>query len=63
MSKTFHHEMMRALDAETYEGRTIPARTHYAMRQALRKANMRGAAIASDKELAKATLAELGRSY
>ena len=61
MSKTFHHDMMRALDAETYEGRTIPAKTHYAMRQALRKANMRGAPIMNDKALAKATFEELAR--
>lgn len=61
MAKTFHHQMMRALDAETYNGRTVPAQTHHAMRQALRKANMRGAPIMSDKALAQATLAELAR--
>ena len=61
MAKTFHHDMMRALDAETYRGNTIPRSTHYAMRQALRKANMRGAPIMSDKALAIATLQELAR--
>lgn len=59
MSKTFHHQMMRRLDGATYEGRQIPPREHHAMRQALRKANMRGEAIMSPKALAQATLAEL----
>ena len=59
VSKTFHHQMMRKLDGATYEGRTIPARVHYAMREALRKAQMRGAAIMTDRELAKATFEEL----
>lgn len=61
MSKTFHHEMMARLDGATYRGRQIPADVHHAMRQALRKANMRGASIMNDKALAKATLAELAR--
>ncbi len=59
MSKTFHHQMMRKLDAATYGGKQIPPREHHAMRQALRKANMRGAAIMSERELAQATFAEL----
>jgi hypothetical protein len=59
MARTFHHDMMAALDAETYSGRTTPDKTHYAMRRALRKANMRGSAIMNDKQLAMATLAEL----
>jgi uncharacterized membrane protein len=63
MGKTFHHQMMRKLDAATYNGQQIPAHEHHAMRQALRKANMRGAAISSPKELAKATLAELARGH
>lgn len=61
MGKTFHHDMMRKLDGATYNGKQIPPREHHAMRQALRAANMRGSAIMSDKELAKATLAELAR--
>lgn len=61
MAKTFHHQMMRELDAATYRGEFIPPHVHHAMRQALRKANMRGSAIASDKELARATLNELAR--
>lgn len=59
MGKTFHHDMMARLDRETYNGRTVPAETHYAMRQALRKANMRGNPLMSERELAKATFAEL----
>jgi uncharacterized membrane protein len=61
MGKTFHHDMMRKLDGATYNGKQIPPREHHAMRQALRAANMRGAAISTPKELAKATLAELAR--
>lgn len=61
MAKTFHHQMMRELDGATYQGKSIPPRVHHAMRQALREANMRGKAIASPKELAKATLDELAR--
>ena len=61
MAKTFHHQMMRELDAATYRGEHIPPHLHSAMRQALRKANMRGAAIGNAKALAKATLAELAR--
>lgn len=61
MAKTFHHKMMAELDAATYRGEHIPAHVHHAMRQALRKANMRGSAIDNDKALAKATLAELAR--
>lgn len=61
MSKTFHHEMMARLDGATYRGRQIPPQEHHAMRQALRKANMRGAPIMSPKALAMATLAELAR--
>jgi hypothetical protein len=61
MGKTFHHEMMQRLDGATYRGRQIPPREHHAMRQALRKAMMRGSAITSPKELAKATLDELAR--
>ena len=63
MSKTFHHDMMRKLDAAMYEGESIPAHLHYAMRQALRKANMRGAAIMSERELAKRTFDELANSH
>lgn len=63
MGKTFHHQMMRKIDAATYRGEHIPAHIHSAMRAALRKANMRGAAIDSDKALAKATLAELARGH
>lgn len=61
MSKTFHHDMMRELDAATYRGEFIPPHVHHAMRQALRKANMRGAACDSPKALALATLNELAR--
>lgn len=53
--------MMARLDGAAYRGRQIPADVHHAMRQALRKANMRGASIMNDKALAKATLAELAR--
>lgn len=62
MSKTFHHQMMRALDTAIYEGESIPARTHYAMRQALRRANMKGDPITSPRQLAKATFFELAQS-
>jgi uncharacterized membrane protein len=61
MSRTFHHDMMQRLDGATYRGRQIPPREHHAMRQALRKANMRGAPIMTPKALAQATLAELSR--
>lgn len=61
MSKTFHHRMMAELDAATYRGEYIPPHVHSAMRQALRKANMRGSALDSPKALAKATLDELAR--
>ena len=60
MAKTFHHDMMQKLDAATYDGYTIPHKTHYAMRQALRKAQMRGGSIMTERELAKATLKEMG---
>lgn len=61
MGKTFHHQIMRALDDATYQGETIPHSTHYAMRQALRKANMRGNMIETPKALAWATLRELAK--
>ena len=59
---SFHHDMMRALDQGTYQGRPIPRpETHYAMRQALRRANMHGAPIQTPEQLAAATVRELAR--
>lgn len=53
---TFHHLMMAKLDEAQKAGRWIESR-HGPMRQALRKANMRGAQITSPEELAEAIVA------
>ncbi len=57
---TFHHKAMAALDAIQASGETF-APWHAMARRALRKAQMRGGAIASAEELARATMAEQGQ--
>lgn len=52
---SFHHRMMTRLDEIQKAGRWIEAR-HAPMRQALRKANMRGAQITSPEQLAEALM-------
>lgn len=52
---TFHHLMMNRLDEMQKSGRWVEAR-HAPMRQALRKANMKGAPITSPEQLAEAVL-------
>lgn len=53
---SFHHLMMQKLDETQKAGRWVESR-HRPMRQALRKANMRGAQITSPEQLAEAILA------
>lgn len=52
---SFHHLMMSRLDAFQQSGRWIEAK-HGPMRQALRKANMKGAQITSPEQLAEALM-------
>lgn len=53
---SFHHLMMQKLDETQKSGRWVESR-HRPMRQALRKANMRGAQLTSPEQLAEAILA------
>jgi len=51
--QTFHHKLMTALDAATYNGANLtPA--HAAIRRALREANMKGQVFTTAEQLAQA---------
>ena len=61
---SYHHDIMRALDECVMSGgkrKAIKPPIYYAMRRAARKAQMRGQAVQSERELAKLTFAELAR--
>ncbi len=53
---SFHYTMMQKLDETQKSGRWVESR-HRPMRQALRKASMKGAQITSPEQLAEAIVA------